>query len=383
MKARLKTGFVLVVMMMLVLAGCGNEKEASSSGGKLEVAASIYPMYEFASKVGGEHADVTLLVPGGVEPHDWEPAPKDLALLEKSDVLVYNGSGMEGWIDQVTGSLDNQDLILVETSHDLELLAAEEGHDHAHEEEHEEHADEHASEEEHQEDVHKEEHEEHADEHASEEEHQEDVHKEEHDEHADEHANEEEHTDEHGHDHGEFDPHVWLSPVKAIEQVRSIEAAFAEAAPEHKQAFKENAEAYIAELEKLNEQFVEALAPYKGKEFVTQHAAFAYLAHEYDLEQLPIAGLSPENEPSAERMGEIVELAREHGIQTIFFESLVSSKVAEVIAKEVGAETAVLHPLEYRTKEETDKDMDYIMLMEQNLNALKKAFEHEAGGDHE
>lgn len=340
------SGLLLIMMFVLVVAGCSkeegtSEEEGTSSEEKLKVVASIYPMYEFAQKVGGEHAEVTLLISEGMEPHDWEPAPQDLTLLESADVLVYNGAGIEGWIDQVIGSLDNQNLALVETTHGLELLAAEEGHEHGHDHEEEEEA--------------------HEDE-----EHSHDNDEESHDE------------EEHSHDHGEFDPHVWLSPIKAIEQVRIIEDAFAEARPEYTDAFKDNANAYIEELEDLNEQYKETLAPYKGKEFVTQHAAFAYLANEYELEQLPIAGLSPHNEPSAERMAEIVEFAEEHGVRTVFFETLVSSKVAKTIAEELGAETSVLHPLEYRTLEDRENGMDYIKLMEQNLNNLKEAFERES-----
>jgi zinc transport system substrate-binding protein len=228
----------------------------------------------------------------------------------------------------VVDGLDNKNLILVEATHDMKLLGEEE----------------------------------HADKHV--------------DEHEHEHAHEEEkHADEHAHEHGEYDPHVWLSPLRAIEQVRVIEAALSKADPQHQADYRNNADAYVVELEELHKQFQDALAPHAGKEFVTQHAAFAYIADAYNLIQLPIAGLSPENEPSAQRMAEIVAFAKEHQIRTIYFETLVSSKVAEVIAKEIGAKTAVLNPIEGLTADDLKNNANYVSLMKQNLQALLQGFE--------
>lgn len=334
--------------------------EPGEAASNIRIAASFYPMYEFVSNVAGDYADVTLLVPAGMEPHDWEPSPQDMALLESADVLVVSGAGMETWVSRVTDSLSNERLTVVEASAGIALLPGG-GHDHDHG-----HSHGHEGEHGHDHDGHEHEGHTHEDEHDHE-------HEGEHS-HEGEHAHEEEHAHEHDHDHGEFDPHVWLSPAKAIEQVRAIEAALAAADPSHADDFRRNADAYVAELTKLHERYQEALAPYAGREFVTQHAAFGYLAHEYNLEQLPIAGLSPEHEPSAQRMAEIVELAKEHDIRTIFFETLVSSKVAETIAAELGAKTAVLHPVEGLTKEEAEQGLTYIALMERNLESLLTAF---------
>ena len=111
----------------------------------------------------------------------------------------------------------------------------------------------------------------------------------------------------------------------------------------------------------------------KRKDFITQHAAFGYLAKEYGLQQVPIAGLSPEQEPSAAQMASVIDFAKEHQVKMIFFETLVSSKVSETIASEVGAKTAVLNPIEGLTEEEIAAGMDYISVMRQNLEALKLA----------
>lgn len=334
MKFNKKSALALLFSLTLIVAGCGQNQSASDSStssantpapaeteeAKLNVEVSFYPMYEFTKNVAGDLANVHTLVPAGMEPHDWEPTPQDIASIEKADVLVYNGAGMESWIDQVTDSLSNAKLFQVEASHGIDLLEGSEEDEHDHD----------------------------------------------HDAEA-----EEGHT--HDHDHGGLDPHVWLSPALAVKEVRNIEAGLAQAAPEHAEQFKQNADAYIAKLESLDQDFKAAVADSKRKDFITQHAAFGYLAQEYGLQQVPIAGLSPEQEPSAAQMASVIDFAKEHQVKTIFFETLVSSKVSETIANEVGAKTAVLNPIEGLTEEEIATGMDYIGVMRQNLEALKLA----------
>ncbi|WP_339186961.1 metal ABC transporter substrate-binding protein [Paenibacillus sp. FSL R5-0490] len=367
MKFSKKATLGLLFSITLIVAGCGqksaSDANTSSTGAgntvpvesevaKLNVQVSFYPMYEFTKNVAGDLADVHTLVPAGMEPHDWEPTPQDIASIEKADVLVYNGAGMESWIDQVTGSLSNASLIQVEASKGINLLEGGE-HDHHHENSDGTDTHDHANEsagEAHDHD--------HADE-ATAEEHD-------HDHNAEAEAG-------HDHDYGGLDPHVWLSPALAVKEVRNIEAGLAQAAPEHAEQFKQNADAYIAQLESLDQDFKAAVTDSKRKDFITQHAAFGYLAKEYGLQQVPIAGLSPEQEPSAAQMASVIDFAKEHQVKTIFFETLVSSKVSETIASEVGAKTAVLNPIEGLTEEEIAAGMDYISVMRQNLEALKLA----------
>jgi zinc transport system substrate-binding protein len=168
-----------------------------------------------------------------------------------------------------------------------------------------------------------------------------------------------------------MDPHVWLDPVLAQKEVAAIEAGLEQADPVHKDAYKQNAAAYTAKLQELDQAFKEGLKSVKRKEFVTQHAAFAYLSKRYGLTQIPIAGLSPEEEPSPEKMAEIVKFAKQQGVKTIFFETLVTPKVAQTIASEIGAKTSVLNPIEGLTDEDKAKHLDYIGIMKNNLENLK------------
>lgn len=363
---------VLSLSVMLVAAGCGSNAGTAGNNGSsaapetgadksaaeiLEIRTSFYPMYEFTRHVAGDLANVENLVPAGMEPHDWEPTPQDMAAISEADVLVYNGAGMEGWIEQVLDSAKDTGLKAIEASHGIEVMEGSGEHDHGHEHGHDEHA--------HEEGEHAHEEGEHA--------HEEGEHAHEEGEHAHEegeHAHEEH---GHDHDHGGLDPHVWLSPALAIQEVRNIEQGLAEAAPQYADQFKANADAYVAELEALDKEFTEGLKDSKRKDFITQHAAFGYLAKQYGLTQVPIAGLSPDQEPSAAQMAGIVEFAKEHNVKTIFFETLVSSKVADTIASEIGAKSAVLNPIEGLTEEELAGGLDYIAVMRQNLDALKTA----------
>lgn len=354
---------ILSLSLMLVAAGCGSNADTSGNAAgnngsstapvaaadkpateTLEIKTSFYPMYEFTRHVAGDLAHVENLVPAGMEPHDWEPTAQDMAAITDADVLVYNGAGMEGWVEQVLDSATGTGVKAIEASRGIEIMEGSEEHEHG-EEAHDE--GEHA----HEEGEHAHEDGEHA-----------------HDE--SEHAHEE---SGHDHDHGGLDPHVWLSPALAIQEVRNIEKGLSEAAPQYADQFKANADAYVAELEALDKEFAGALKDSKRKDFITQHAAFGYLAKQYGLTQVPIAGLSPEQEPSASQMAEIVEFAKEHNVKTIFFETLVSSKVADTIASEIGAKSAVLNPLEGLTEEEIAGGLDYIGVMRKNLEALKPA----------
>ncbi|WP_019639309.1 metal ABC transporter substrate-binding protein [Paenibacillus fonticola] len=394
---------VLLLVVIMVVAACGAKGGAGSGGaeaespasaapdssgeGKLNIQVSFYPMYEFTKQVAGDAANVQMLVPSGVEPHDWEPTPRDIAKLEEADVFVYNGAGMEGWVEQVLSAVSSETLVKIEASHGLDIIEDAEAHDHSHDNQNAEaehgHDHEHDSEHGGAEAVHQHDHEHEKAEAAHEHDHEQtnaEAHNHEHDQEQEQanvgahnHDPDHEAAGHHDHDHGGLDPHVWLSPALAIQEVRNIEAGLSQAAPEHQELFKKNADAYVAKLEALDQEFRDTLASVKRKDFITQHAAFGYLAREYGLRQVPIAGLSPELEPSAAQMAEIVKFAKENEVKTIFFETLVSSKVAEAISKEIGAQTAVLNPIEGLTEEDLSSSRDYIVLMRQNLEALKLA----------
>lgn len=185
-------------------------------------------------------------------------------------------------------------------------------------------------------------------------------------------AGHEGHEDEHQHLQ---DPHFWLDPVIAIEEVTIIRDALIKADPKNEKTYTENARQYITELETLNKKFKTGLANCEKNEIITSHSAFGYMADRYGFEQIGIAGISSQEEPSMKRLAELAELAKEKEIKYIFFETLVSPKLAETLAGEVGAETLVLNTVSGLTQEDIDSNKNYVKLMNENLQNLRIALE--------
>jgi zinc transport system substrate-binding protein len=174
---------------------------------------------------------------------------------------------------------------------------------------------------------------------------------------------------------GEPDPHVWLDPALAARQVEAILAGLVRADPPGRAIYEANAAAYQRQLASLHARVERTLGTCRKKVFVASHAAFAYFAARYGLTQVSISGLSPEAEPSPARIREIVRIARQHGVRVIYYETLVSPRVAATIAREVGARTLVLNPIEGLTAAEMRQGKHYIAVMEDNLRNLAQGLE--------
>lgn len=339
---------LLILLILLLAVGCtragqpGPGASTFAGDGRLKVAASIYPVYEFARAVGGDRIDLVLLVPPGTEPHDWEPSVGDIRTLNAADLFLFSGAGFEHWVDQAVASLDNRDLVAIETSEGFTLLdGAGDSDDLGGQDDADGVGD--------------------------------------HDDpdgagDSDGHDGPDDHD---GHDHGDLDPHVWLDPDGAAHAVDRIAAALSAADPGNATFYGANAAAYKADLAALDQEFSSGLAQCRRRVFFTTHAAFGYLAHRYDLEQRAIMGLSPDAEPTPRALKAVVEEAREHDVRHIFFESLVSDKVARVVADEIGASTLVLNPFEGLTPEQVAAGESYLSVMRQNLANLRVALECE------
>jgi zinc transport system substrate-binding protein len=303
---------------LVLAAGCtsgpagspGAEPQAGAPR-RLSVVASFYPLYEFARRIGGDAADVRNLVPAGAEPHDFEPSARDIAALSKASLLVYNGAGFEPWIERLLPGLPSS-VKLVDTSAGLPLVrdTAEPGT-----------------------------------------------------------------TKEPAARAGApgtqpVDPHVWLDPLLARRQVDHVLAGYVQVDAGRQAAYEANAATLRRDLEALHRRYVDTLKSCRIRTFVTAHAAFGYLANRYGLSMIPISGLSPEVEPSPARLRAVVREARKHDIRVIYFETLVSPKVAQTIAREVGARTLVLNPVEGLSPEEQATGATYFTVMDENLRNL-------------
>ncbi|MGA9160486.1 MAG: metal ABC transporter substrate-binding protein [Actinomycetota bacterium] len=170
-----------------------------------------------------------------------------------------------------------------------------------------------------------------------------------------------------------LDPHVWLDPARFEQIVRAVSGALVEADPANEAAYDANARTYVTELAKLDDEFRGGLSDCQRTTIVTSHEAFGYLADAYGLTQVAISGLSPEAEPDPRRLAELRDLVEREGITTIFAEELVSPKVAETLADEAGVTVAVLNPIESLTDAQVEAGEDYLSIMRQNLETLRKA----------
>ena len=176
-----------------------------------------------------------------------------------------------------------------------------------------------------------------------------------------------------GDDKVEIDPHVWLDPTLLKAIVAEIAGALSTADPANRATYEANAGAYSRELDELDAAFTAGLATCDRRVIVTAHSAFGYLAARYKLTEDAIAGLEPESEPSPQRLADLAGKVRADGTTTIFYETLVSPKVAESLAREAGVKTAVLDPIEGLTDADAKAGRTYISAMRDNLAAIRSA----------
>ena len=243
--------------------------------------------------------------------------------MEQADVFIYNGAGMEHWGSDVLAGLSNKKLISVEASQGVSLLRSaeeEESHDH------------------------------------------ETVH-----------ADEDEEDGHDAHEHGEYDPHVWLDPMNAKQEMQNICAAFSEADPEHRADYQANYEKWAKQLDELDKTYQTTLENLSERNIVVAHEAYGYLCRRYNLTQVSIEGMSPDSEPDPGRMADIIDFVRANNVRAIFFEELSGSRTAETVAAETGVKLLTLSPLEGLSDRQEETGGDYFSVMEENLQQLTEA----------
>ena len=302
----------------LVLGGCGSEAPDAPAGpgetpqpeAALDVAAAFYPLQLAVERVGGTRVAVTSLTTPGADPHDAELTPREVGRLAEADLVVFL-SAFQPAVDDAVRTVATDAALDIAAYADLSLVATDDGHDHSGESE------------------------------------------EEHAEHAE----------------GGTDPHFWLDPTRYASVAEAVADRLAELDPEGAQEYAANAAEFTAELTALDEELASGLATCTHRDLVTGHAAFGYLADRYDLHQEGIAGLSPESEPSAAQVRDLVDHVRETGVTTVYAETLVSPALTETIAREAGVEVAVLDPIEGVT--DASPGTDYFEIMRANLQTLR------------
>src|SRR5690349_17593361 len=283
-----------LVAATVLLAGCAALGDDSSGDGRRAVA-SFYPLAWVTERVAGGGWAVENLTQPGQEPHDLDLSIAQTAALEQADLVVLE----EGFQPAVDAAAENTDADVVDAAAVVDLMpATEDAHDHEHEGEH---------------------------------------------------------AEEEGHDHGDLDPHFWLDPLLVADFADAVADELAQVDPEQAQTYADNAADLRADLEAVDEEYTSGLASCERSATVVSHQAFGYLSR-YGLEFEPIAGLSPDAEPTAADLAHLQELITEDGVTTVFSERLVSPKMADTLADDLGVTSAVLDPIEGLSDETSDED---------------------------
>jgi len=291
---------ILLTLIVAILAIAGiwylavRNNTPQTSGDKLNVTATYYPLAEFARTIGGDAVSVKNLVPTGTEPHDYEPSPKTIADLSNTPIFIYNGATFEPWTDDF---LKDYKGTIVKASTNVDTIK----------------------------------------------------------------------------DGSVIDPHFWLDPVDAQIIVENIRQALVKQSPQNEAIFTANAKKLTDDLKQLDKEYTDGLAQCKSRIVIASHDAFTYLARRYDFTVEPIAGISPEVEPTPRRLAELSQLVRSKNIHYIFMESLASPRLAATIATETGAKTLVFNPIEGLTEEDEKTGKNYLSIQRDNLANLKTA----------
>jgi zinc transport system substrate-binding protein len=301
-----------VVALAIVLLGllCGFACGSRTESGKLKVVVTIFPLADFVKNVGGDRVEVVTLLPAGASPHTYDLTPGDMKAAAEARLMVINGAGLDFWIVEAVES--GADLLVVDTS----VIPAVErallgGDDHEHEGDEQE-----------------------------------------------------------GHEHGDVNPHIWLDPVLAQKQVEAVAAALVMVDPDNKEFYLDNAAHYIDELEALDEEIRNATQSFSSREFVTFHPAWTYFARRYGLIEAAVIEEAPGKEPTADAIRKVIDTARDLQVKAIFAEPQFSSKAAETIAAESGAEVLFLDPIGGADLEGKDS---YLELMRYNVDQMRLA----------
>ncbi len=303
-------------IIIAVIAGIASfapqsEDNENKAEAKPIVSVSTFALWEVANAVGGNEIDVRSIVPLGSDAHMFSPNPTQVAEISGGALFIYNGAGFETWAENLKNVLPKTTQIIDMSQH-VALIKSEEEH---------------------------------------------------HDEGGDHH------------DHGGYDPHYWLNIDNMIKITQMMDSKFSKLLPNKAEQFHKNSTVYSAELQKLKSEYATGLGECKNRTLVSNHDAFGYLAHSNKLENISVIGLSSDEQPSAQTVAHIVEIIKEHGIKTIFFEEMINDNVSQTIARETGAKAVALQPLENISEDELKSQQTYLTIMRENLKKLREAME--------
>jgi len=304
--------------LALALAACGaprQEAGVTSSNKAFKVVTTFLPITLFTRAVAGDCATVTALIPPNLGPHDFQAKPGDLTALRQAGVLVKNGLEMESFLDKLVASAENPQLVVIDSSRGVATIESpEEGGDHGHG-----------------------------------------------------------HEAGHGHSHGEVNPHIWLDPLRAVQQVETIRDGLMKADPSCAEGYKRNAAAYTAELKQLNSEIASQLEPYRGKTFVAFHDFAPYFAQRYGLKADYLVDV-PELNPAPADLQRVAAEVKTSQLKALLSEPQEGNRSFNALAKDLGVKVVVFDPMETATEDASRDPSTYLKLMRRNVADLRQAF---------
>lgn len=312
MVQRILICLMVFCLLLTGISGCSREKHKDST--KLQVVATLFPLYDFARIIAGDRAEVSMLLPPGMEPHSFEPRPNDIVRISSAGLFIYTSRYMEPWAASIIKGIDNRKLQVVDSGQGISFLTV--------------------------------------------------THDDEHDAHGGHHESGGREA---------FDPHIWLDFANAGVIVNNILAGFVAADPQHAAAYRGNAERLKTRLAELDQRYRVALSSCESRVFLHGgHYTFGYLARRYGLVYRSLSGISSESEPSAARMAAMVRQIRSSGVRYLFAEQMLSPRLAETLANEAGVSILRLHGGHNLGRDDLLRGMDFIALMDNNLTTLQK-----------
>lgn len=315
---KIRAWLSLFLVTAVFLSACGNSKGESSkeeTKDALDIYTTVYPLQYFTEAIGGEYVNVETVYPPGTDEHSFEPSQKDIVKMAESDLFFYIGYNLEGFVTKAEPILSKEGVSTIAVGETVHLD------------------------------------------------------KEEH-EHEDEHANEED-----GHDHGGVNPHLWLDPVYSIDMAKTIKDELTKKMPEQEEYFNSHFNELSEKLKALDEKFATTIESGRTNKIIVSHSAYGYWEERYGLEQIGVTGLTSSNEPSQKELGKIVTMAEKEDLKYVIFEQNISSKLTEIIQKEMGAKSLELHNLSVLTEKDIEAGEDYFSLMEKNIKTLQTALQ--------
>jgi zinc transport system substrate-binding protein len=315
-----KKTVLLFLCFLLILSGCNANKEAKGkkSGQKIQIFTTVYPLKDFTDKIGGKYVEVETVYPPGTDEHSFEPSQKDIIKMAKSDLFFYIGYNLEGFVTKAEPILKQEGVRLTAVGEKVKL-------DHGHPT----------------------------------------VHKE---EHADNHEDD-------GHHHSGINPHLWLDPVYSLQMAKVIKDALVKQMPKQKSYFEANYGKLKKQLQQLDATFKASVKNARTNKMIVSHGAYGYWEDRYGISQISVTGLTASSEPSQKQLEDIVKTAKSNNIHYVIFEQNISSKLTEIIQKEIGAKPLTLHNLSVLTEKDIKKGEDYFSLMNRNAKTLKTALQ--------